>query len=51
MSPQCRGNDGVLILTPGRFSVVKGGANSNGLTSSLPPGGGAYSKALKAEKS
>ena len=34
-----------------RFSIAKGGAKSKVLTSSLPPGGGAYSRALKAEKS
>ena len=39
------------ILTPGRFSVAKGGAKNKVLTSSLPPGGGAYSRALKAVKS
>ena len=38
------------ILTPGRFSIAKVGAKSKVLTSSLSPGGGAYSGALKAEK-
>ena len=40
----------IRILTPGRFSVTKGGAKSKVFTSILPPGGGAYSRALKAEK-
>ena len=46
----------IRTLTPGRFSIAKGGAKSNCvMTSSLPPGGGgggggAYSRALKAEK-
>ena len=40
----------IRIHTPGRFSIAKGGAKSKVLTSSLPPGGGAYSRALKAEK-
>ena len=44
------GNDGVLP-SAGRFSIAKGGAKSKVLTSSLPPVGGAYSRALKAEKS
>ena len=44
-----RGFD-ISILTPGRFSIDKGGAKSKVLTSTLPPGGGAYSRALKAEK-
>ena len=39
------------ILTPGKFSIAKGRAKSKVLTSSSPPGGGAYSRALKAEKS
>ena len=34
-----------------RFSVAKGGAKSKVLTSNLPPGDGAYSRLLKAEKS
>ena len=38
----------IRILTPARFSIVKGGAKSKVLTS-LPPGGGAHSRALKAE--
>ena len=53
VSSQCRGNDGgfdIGILTPVRFSIAKGGAKSKVLTSSLPPGGGAHSRALKAEK-
>ena len=41
----------IRILTPGRFSIAKGGAKSKVLTSSFPPGGGAYSRALKAVKS
>ena len=41
----------IRILTPGRFSIVKGRAKSKVLTSSLSPGGRAYSRALKAEKS
>ena len=44
VSPQCRGNDGVLtlirILTPVRFSIAKGGAKSKILTSSFPLGVG-----------
>ena len=39
------------ILTPGRFSVAKGGAKSKVLTSSLQQGGGAHSRTRKAEKS
>ena len=45
------GFDIFRILTPGRFSVAKGGAKSKVLTSNLPPGDGAYSRLLKAEKS
>ena len=45
--PQYRGNDGVLTL--GFFSIAKCRAKSEVLTSSLPPGGGAHSRALKAE--
>ena len=41
----------IRILTPGRFNIVKGGAKFKVLTSSLPPGAGAYSRTLKAEKS
>ena len=37
----------IRILTPGRFSIAKGGAKNKVLTSSLPPGGRAYSRALK----
>ena len=54
VSPQCRGNDGGFTLGPssqGTFTIAKGGAKSEVLTSSLPPRGGAYSRALKAEKS
>ena len=40
----------IRILTPVRFAIVKGGAKSKVLTSSLPPGGGTHSRALKAEK-
>ena len=40
----------ISILTPGRFAIAKGGAKSKVLTSTLPPGGGAHSRALKAEK-
>ena len=43
-----RGFD-IRILTPGRFSIAKGGAKSKVLFSSSPHGGGAYSRALKAE--
>ena len=50
VSSQCSGNDGVLILNPGIFSIAKGGAKSKVLTSSLPPGGGVHSRARKAEK-
>ena len=45
-----RGFD-IRILIPGRFSIAKGCAKSKVFTSSLPPGGGAYCRALKAEKS
>ena len=45
--PQCRGNDRVLTLG----SLPQGRAKRKVFTSSLPPGGGAYSWALKAEKS
>ena len=41
----------IRILIPGRFSIAKGGAKSKALTSSLSPGGVAYSRALKAVKS
>ena len=41
----------IRILTLGRFSIAKGRAKSNVLTSSLPPGGEAHSRAMKAEKS
>ena len=54
MSPPCRENDGVFdnrILTPGRFSIAKGGVKSKVLTSSLPTGDGAHSRAMKTEKS
>ena len=37
----------IMILTPGRLTIAKGGAKSKVLCSSLPPGGGAYRKALK----
>ena len=50
MSPQCRGNDGVLTLgslIPGRFSIANGRAKSKVLTSSLPPGARARSGAMK----
>ena len=50
MQGKLRGFD-IRMLTSGRFSIAKGGAKSKVLTSSLPPGGGAYSRALKAEKS
>ena len=49
VSPQCRGNDRVLTLgslPQGDFLLLR-----VGLTSSLSPGGGAYSRVLKAEKS
>ena len=50
VSLQCRGNDGVLTLgsLPQR-DIAKGRVNSKVLTSSLPSGGGAYSRDLKAE--
>ena len=41
----------IRILKPGRFSIAKSWAKSKGLTSSLPPGGGAHSRAMKAENS
>ena len=41
----------IRILSPRRFSIAKGGTKSKVLTSSLSPGGGAHSSALKAEKS
>ena len=47
---QRRGFD-IRILTPGRCSTAMGRAKSQVLTSSLSPGGGAHSRALKAEKS
>ena len=50
MQGKLRGFD-IRILTPGRFSIAKGWAKSKVLTSSLPPGVGAYSRALEAEKS
>ena len=50
MQGKCQGFD-IRILPPGRFFIAKGGAKSKVLTSSLPPGGGAYSRALKAETS
>ena len=43
---QCSGST-EKFLTPGRFSFAK----DKVLTSSLPPGSGAYSRALNAEKS
>ena len=45
-----QGND-IRILIPGRYFIAKGGAKGKVLTSSLPPVGGAYSRAEKAEKS
>ena len=45
-----RGFD-IRILNPGRVSIAKCGAKSKVLTSNLSPGGGAYSRDLKAEKS
>ena len=56
VSPQSRGNEGGLTLGslsqgPGRFCSVKGRSKSKVLTSSLPPGGGANGRALKAFKS
>ena len=39
------------ILTPGRFSIAKGGAKSKVFTSILSPEGGAHGRALKAEES
>ena len=51
VSLQSRGNEGgfdIRILTPGRFCSVKGRAKSKVLTSSLPPGGGANCRAMKA---
>ena len=41
----------IKILTPGRFSIVKGRAKSMVLISSLFPVGGVHSRALKTEKS
>ena len=41
----------IRILTQGRFSIAKCRAESKVSTSSLSPGDGAYSRALKAEKS
>ena len=41
----------IRILIPGRFSIAKGRAKSKVLNSKLTPGGGAYSRALKTEKS
>ena len=37
------------ILTPGRFSILTGRVKSKVLSSSLQPGGGAHSRALKAD--
>ena len=54
MYPQCREKDGVLALgslPQGDFFIATSGAKSKVLTSSLPPGCGAYSRALKAEMS
>ena len=53
---QCRGNhhrrgSDIRIITPGIFSIAKDGAKIKVLISSLPPGAGAHSRALKAEKS
>ena len=41
----------IKILTPGRLSNVKGKTKSIVLTSSLSPGSGVCSMALKTEKS
>ena len=51
--PTVQDNDRVLTLgsIPKGDSVAKGGAKSKVLTSSQSPGGVAYSRALKAEKS
>ena len=52
--PAVQGNDRVFdlrILSRERFPIVKSTAKSKVLTTSLSPGGGAYSRALKAEKS
>ena len=49
MSCRCRGNDRVLTL--GSLPQGDGMAKSEVLTSSLPPGGGAHSRALKVERS
>ena len=43
VTPQCRGNDGVLTLDPYPRELF--------YCEGLPPGGGAHSRALKAEKS
>ena len=46
---KCHGFD-IRILTPARFSIAfKSGARSKVLTSSLPPRGGAHSRAMKAD--
>ena len=44
-----RGFD-IRILTPGRFFIAKGRTKRKVLTSSLPSGGGAFNRALKADK-
>ena len=43
---ECRGFD-IMILIPGRLSIVKDRAKSIVLAFSLSPGAGAYSRALK----
>ena len=52
VSSQCRGNDGVLTLgsLPQGDILLRRAGQRAVLTSSLPPGGGVYSRALKAEK-
>ena len=50
MQGKCRGFDFRIVIA-GKYSIAKGRAKSKVLTSSLPRGVGADSKALKAEKS
>ena len=54
LSPQCRGIGGVFILGPlpqWYFLLMLGGAKSRVVTTSLSLQGGAYTRALKIEKS
>ena len=50
MQGKWRGFD-IRVLIPRRFSIGKAGAKSKVLTSRFAPGGGAHSRARKAEKS